>query len=84
MFLPGYFRMVDFALRVYSPGVESPVTCAKYEEEVGMAANITLKCQQNVYGQYVQFIRLGGRDIDKVTICEVEIKGQLYPGLLFW
>ena len=73
--------MAYFAIRVYSPRVQSYVTCAEYPEQVGSAANVTLTCGHNVYGEYVQFIRLGGSQINKVTICEVEIKGQKYSGV---
>ncbi|KAK2145580.1 hypothetical protein LSH36_671g01001, partial [Paralvinella palmiformis] len=76
----GYYRMENFVIRVYSPRVQSSDICVEYPGEVGPAANITLPCRHNTYGQYVQFIRLGGRDINVVTICEVEIKGQLYSG----
>ena len=72
--------MENFVIRVYSPRVQSSDICVEYPGEVGPAANITLPCRHNTYGQYVQFIRLGGRDINVVTICEVEIKGQLYSG----
>jgi len=73
--------MQHFAIRVYKPDTESPVTCIKYPEAVGKAANITLICQHDVYGRYIKFIRLGGVHLNKVTLCEVEIKGKLHPGL---
>ncbi|KAK2140906.1 hypothetical protein LSH36_1206g00044 [Paralvinella palmiformis] len=76
-----YEDMKDFAIRVYKPDVESPVTCVKYPGAVGKAANITLICQHDVYGRYIKFIRLGGVHLNKVTLCEVEIKGKLHPGL---
>ena len=72
--------MQDFAIRVFSPGIQSPLTCAEYPGQVASAGNVTLTCARNTYGQYLQFIRMGGRDIDKVTICEVEITGQTYSG----
>ena len=73
--------MQHFAIRVYKPDTESPVTCIKYPEAVGKAANITLICQHDVYGRYIKFIRLGGVHLNKVTLCEVEIKGKLHTGV---
>jgi len=77
----GYVRMLNFSIRAYSPGVEAAVTCADYPGMVGIAANVTLTCEHNTYGQYVQFIKLGDNEINKVTICEVQLTGQAYSGV---
>ena len=82
LFQSGYHRLTNFEFRVYSPGIETPVTCATYSGIVGAGAMETLTCADDVYGQYVQFIRLGGgSQINLVTLCEVKIEGALYPGM---
>lgn len=78
---PGDFeRLENFAIRVYRPDSQTYRTCGNYTERVGPGENVTITCANHVTGQYVQFIRLGGVDVDRVTLCEIEMIGQHYSG----
>ena len=65
---------------MYESGAGTYRTCSNHTGRVGPGKNVTVTCTGHVIGQHVQIIRLGGVDVDRMTLCELEMIGQHYSG----